>query len=181
MYSADIVLIAIKMISDKISFNKIGKKLNISRQIISIWNNKYKNHFDEFYQRMCNKINNTKKTYPNNIINHIIRLIKKNPHLTRKDVINNIKNNFNVKLTYSDIRNIYKTSKIVKKKIKKLVAKNEIFLDDLRIKRNNFIDDIANYNINKIISFPPLKGGRLVMLNHSIIIHNTDAKHLCYV
>jgi hypothetical protein len=158
MYSADIVFTAIKMIDDKLSFNKIGKLLNISRQIVSIWNNKYKNHFDDFKNKFFNKIknnnnNNNNKSYPINIINYIIRLIKINPHLNRKEIINNVKTNLNVKLNISDIRNIYKTAKIVKKKIRKLVAKNEDFLDELHIKRNNFINNISNYDINKIISF----------------------------
>lgn len=137
----------------KMSFNKISKELNISRQIVSIWINKFNNDINFISNR--NKIQNTKlNTKISNIDIHIFikELIYKNPFITRSQIIENIYLKFQIKLTKNNISNIYKQLNMTRKKVKYHIIKNKEFIDNLIIKRKQFNDEIKNKNIHKIIS-----------------------------
>jgi len=113
----------------KMSFNKISKELNISRQIVSIWINKFNNDINFISNR--NKIQNTKlNTKISNIDIHIFikELIYKNPFITRSQIIENIYLKFQIKLTKNNISNIYKQLNMTRKKVKYHIIKNKEFI-----------------------------------------------------
>ena len=108
------------------------------------------------------------KTYPIEIMDYIKDLIYKNPFLSRLDVITNIENKFNIRFKFRDIKNIYKYLKLTRKKVRELVVKNETYLNELTIKRNNFIYSIKDIDINKIISIDETSFNRKINNNKGI-------------
>jgi transposase len=141
------------MVLNGYSYSYIGKNLNVSRQIVSIWYNNIKNNIDIFQKRLKNNINNIDTLkYSTNIINYTIELVYKYPFICRKDIIDNIKYKFNIILTKKNITKLYKIANLTRKKTKNLICKNLSYLDELKIKRNNFIDIINKIDKTKIIS-----------------------------
>ena len=101
-------------------------------------------------------------------MDYIKDLIYKNPFLSRLDVITNIENKFNIRFKFRDIKNIYKYLKLTRKKVRELVVKNETYLNELTIKRNNFIYSIKDIDINKIISIDETSFNRKINNNKGI-------------
>jgi transposase/predicted DNA-binding protein YlxM (UPF0122 family) len=139
--------------NDKLSFNKISKKLKISRQIVSIWIKKFKENINFLFKRKneCS-INKKQKIFHIDVINFINNVVYKNPFIKKNEIIDIVKNTFNIKLTLNNITKIYKQLNLTRKKPKYHVIKNINYLEQLIEKRKVFFNEINNYDINKIIS-----------------------------
>jgi transposase len=157
MYSPEIVMEAIDLYYKNISFNKISKKLKISRQIISIWIKKYKYNFNFIIERIkktkyeIDKYKTIKHLHID-VILFIKNLILIDPFIKKYDIINHVKNKFNIKITLNNITIIYKKLNLSFKKPKYFPIKDLEYLEELIKKRKQFTDDINKENIHKIIS-----------------------------
>jgi transposase/predicted DNA-binding protein YlxM (UPF0122 family) len=154
MYSIDYLNKAINYyFVEKLSFNKISKKLKISRQIISIWIKKFINDISFLTNRNKIKINKHPiKLYNIDLQLLIKNIIYENPFITRKHIINIVYSKLNIKLTLNNVSKIYKILKLTRKKPKYHIIKNYKYIEELIDKRKNFYEHIKNENINKIIS-----------------------------
>jgi transposase len=154
MYSIDYIYKALYLyFKENKSFNKIGKMLNVSRQIISIWINKF-NKDILFLSNRHKKRNIKINTNIHNIDIQLFikKIIYTNPFVTRKELIEHVFLYFNIKLTLNNISKIYKKLNMTRKKPKYHIVKTIDFMNKLIEKRKLFLEEINKEDINKIIS-----------------------------
>ena len=175
MYSINYIYNAIHLYyKEKKSYNKIGKILNVSRQIISIWINNFNKDITFLSNR--NKTKNVQlniKLLNNDIQLFIKNIIYINPFITRKEISEKVLFNFNIKLTLNNISKIYKKLNMTRKKPKYHIIKNQDFMDKLIEKRKIFLEEISKENINKIISIDEAGFNKLLSNNKGLSIKGT--------
>jgi len=157
MFHYTVILNAIKLKQQYNSFNKVAKELSleqkISRQTISNWYKKYQNIIDFLKERISKTCKYKEQIIIKdlNITNFIYKNIYENPFIKRSELIKKIKDKFDIKYNLNQISKIYKQLKLTFKKPKYRVIKNIKFLDELIIKRQEFVTNINKENIDKII------------------------------
>lgn len=153
---------------EKLSFNKISKLLNVSRQIISIWIKKFNENINFIANR--NKIKNIENKKITNIEIQIFikKIIYNNPFITRKEILEHIYIKFNIKLTLNNISKIFKILNMTRKKPKYHIIKSVKFMDELIEKRKIFSNEMSNKNINKIISIDESGFNKLFSINKGL-------------
>ncbi len=133
MYSIDYIYKAIHLYyTENKSFNKIGKILNVSRQIVSIWLNNFNK--DILFLSNRNKIKSikiNKKISNIDVLLYIKNLIYINPFITRKEITEHIFLDFKIKYSLNNISKIYKKLNMTRKKPKYHIIKNQDFMDKL--------------------------------------------------
>lgn len=158
MFHYTVILNAIKLKQQYNSFNKVAKELSleqkISRQTISNWYKKYQDIIDFLKERITKTCKYKEQIIIKdlNITNFIYKNIYENPFIKRSELIKKIKDKFDIKYNLNQISKIYKQLKLTFKKPKYRVIKNIKFLDELIIKRQEFVTNINKENIDKIIS-----------------------------
>lgn len=139
VYEIDIINVCIYHYSINTKILNISKMLNISKQIIYIWINKYNFYF-------VNNIQLTKEIYKNKPIHGssknylyektIIDYVNNNNGCTLNDILKDNFNNNNIKISKSSICKILKKNNITRKKI---INKNlPISYDELCQKRQEY-------------------------------------------
>ncbi len=170
MYSIDFIYKAIHLYyKEQKSFNKIGKILNVSRQIVSIWINNFNKDISFLSNR--NKIKNIKlneKISNIDMLLYIKNLIYTNPFIIRNEIIEYVYLKFKIKLTLNNISKIYKNLNMTRKKPKYHIIKNQDFMDKLIEKRKLFLEDINKENIDKIISIDESGFNKLLSINKGL-------------
>jgi transposase len=158
LFHYTVILNAIKLQQQYNSFNKVAKELSlkqkISRQTISNWYKKYQNIIDFLEERIAKTYKHKEQIIVKdlNITNFIYKNIYENPFIKRSELIVKIKDKFDIKYNLNQISKIYKQLKLTFKKPKYRVIKNIKFLDELIVKRQEFVTNIKKENIDKIIS-----------------------------
>jgi transposase len=152
MHDAHFVLKVLSETFKGTSFRKTALMFKITHQTISKWVKQYGAQLHEVLaKREINQIKK-KKTFDIEHINHISKLVNKNPFITRQEVIDSILATFDVKLTRNNITTIYKSLSFTRKKPKYLIVKNTKYLETLTQTRKTFVDEINKCAMNKIIS-----------------------------
>lgn len=176
MYSIDYIHTALNYyFIEKLSFNKISKKLDVSRQIISIWIKNFTNNMLFLSNR------NKSKQYkiPVKIRNYDLQLFIKhliyiNPFIHRKQIILDVYIKFKITLTLNNISKIYKILNMTRKNPKYHIVKNIKYMDELIEKRKIFLEKVNQLNINKIISIDESGFNKLLPFNKGLSIKGTN-------
>ena len=156
------IITALNLFFEKKSFNYIAKEISktvsISRQIISIWINKFTNNrklLEERIQKIAKQtiLKQEEKQICNiEIQAFILKKINDNPYISRNELISLIYNEYQIRFTLNKISKIYKQCRLTFKKPSFRIAKTIDFLNRLSKQRLDFIDKIKQENIDNIIS-----------------------------
>jgi transposase len=182
MYTINIVLEALSLYNNNLSFRKTSKilqlkyKYKITRQTIMNWHKWMKNDLDKICKKRmtkkyCNNIILSKqKSFNLNILNDILKIIKIDPFITRNEIKITINKKYNIKLSDNSLSSIFKKLNLTRKKPRQYIVKSIDFLDQLIVKRNNFKLSINKIDINKIISIDESGFNNLNTINKGLSI-----------
>lgn len=154
MYPITIVFKAIDMFNLGYSYSKIARIMNITRQTITNWIKNYALNLSG----LNNRITHNLKLIKNNIFedhkinDFVLKIVKENPFITRFELSNKIYDQFKQRFGLSKISKLYKYLKLTIKKPKYHIVRTLEHLNEISIKRKEFIDQINKEPIEKIIS-----------------------------
>lgn len=139
------------------SYNKVANICNLHRQTVTNWVKSYKFNLIKLKKRIyANKdYNNVIHNFSivnNDILDFIKKIIYENPFLTKNEIKQFIKKQFNLSLSNKKINKIFKHLNFSKKKPKKYIVKSAEYIDTLSKLRDDFLNKIKKENIDKIIS-----------------------------
>ena len=156
MYDYTYLQRSIKMILiDKKSYKETIAALNgPTRSTVSSWMNSFNKDIRFIQHRLNNNRTRLSKLASINIavIEYINMLIYNKPSICRIDVINAVKQEYNVVLTHKNITKIYRQLNLTYKKPKRMVVKDSAYLNNLIAKRADFNSKINLLDMDKIIS-----------------------------
>jgi transposase len=164
MYNLEIVLTAIDLYNKCNSYNKTASTLKLYRQTVTNWIKSYKDNLPGLTKRIERFIhkNYSLLTTKHNLkldnkllIDFISETIYLNPHYTKKQMIELIKQKININISMRGLNKIYKKLNLTRKKVKKHIIKNINYIDTLsklRMDFTNKINTIFKETPHKIIS-----------------------------
>lgn len=164
-YSSLLIMNAIQLKKENYSLNYIVKYLKINfkefektpkRSIISLWFKLFNENIKLLDTKLSNIYNRNKNKNEKNIsfdlLNYVYKLVKNDPFIERKTIINLVSKKFNIKITLNKVSSIYRKLKLTWKKPRKYCVKNENFLEEIQKNRKIYKEEILKKNIENIIS-----------------------------
>ena len=140
---------------DKKPYKDIVAELNGPiRSTISYWINSLLKDIRIIQRRLNNNRARVSKLANINVAvyEYINQLIYTNPYICRADVVNAVKQEYNITFSHKNITSIYRRLRLSYKKPKRMVVKNASYLNDLITNRTDFNSKIKLLDIDKIIS-----------------------------